>query len=177
MFWAISSELSWKWSPSPPCKGEEVNYMMIRLYLRHKLPQLQDMEINWPWNWRINCTIKMRVVRPSVINLMTVRADCAVSACSPPHPRLEKLLHNWSSEERAGLWTNVCPPYWLLGTEIKQIFLSTSLACLLAFEWQAAAPHLLVTLPLIADNCFCLLPPQNDSPSQGRAPLMGVNPV
>ena len=44
------------------------------------------MGTNGPWNWRLTVpkTIKMTLVRPPMTNLkMTVRADCAVSACSP----------------------------------------------------------------------------------------------
>ena len=44
------------------------------------------------------------------------------------------------------LWTDVCPPPpQLLKSEIKQAFLSTKLACLLAFELWAARPHNLLT--------------------------------
>ena len=61
------------------------------------------------------------------------------------------------------LWTDVChppPTPQLLASEIKQSFLSTSLACLLAFEQQAARLHthaLLVTMLhiiLIHISCF-----------------------
>ena len=47
---------------------------------------LREMGTNGPWDWRLTVpkTIKMTLVRPPTTNLkMTVRADCAVSACSP----------------------------------------------------------------------------------------------
>ena len=46
------------------------------------------------------------------------------------------------------LWTDVChppPTLQLLASEIKQSFLSTYLACLLAFEQQAARLHVPLT--------------------------------
>ena len=61
------------------------------------------------------------------------------------------------------LWTDVChppPTLQLLASEIKQSFLSTYLACLLAFEQQSARLHahiLLVTvlhIVLIHISCF-----------------------
>ena len=76
-------------------------------------------------------------VTPQMTNLkMTVRDDCAVDACSPL-PTLYKSSHPLLL--RGGgvsLWTDVChpPPCQLLASEIKQTFLSTNLACLLAFE-------------------------------------------
>ena len=82
-----------------------------------------------------------------MINLqMTVRADCAVSACSPssacaplkvPFKRSCPLIVSGGAD----LWTQVCPWPWLLASEIKQTFLFTSCASLLAFEWQAARPQ------------------------------------
>ena len=50
----------------------------------------------------------------------------------------------------AGFWTDSHPNpprFQLLASEIKQTFLSTNLACLLAFEQPADGPHtLLVTV-------------------------------
>ena len=41
----------------------------------------------------------------------------------------------WVDRVRLGLWTDICPPPAPgLALEVKQTFLSTSLACLLAFE-------------------------------------------
>ena len=50
------------------------------------------MGTNWPWNWRLTVllqltvkhAIKMTMVRPPMTNFkITIRVDCAVSACSP----------------------------------------------------------------------------------------------
>ena len=61
----------------------------------------QEMETNWPWNWRLTAckTIKVPLVRPPMTNFKTVRADCAVSACSP------LPLAHWLSVGRVNLWT------------------------------------------------------------------------
>ena len=94
---------------------------------------------------------------------MIISNDCVVSTCStptvskhcppprPPHLQLclQKLSALACHRDRLGLWTGVChPPSTLLTSEIKQTFLSTNLACLLAFEQRAASPWctLLVTL-------------------------------
>ena len=51
----------------------------------HKLPIFenwpQEIETNQPWNQRLT-VLKMMLVRPPVTKVV-VRADCAVSACSP----------------------------------------------------------------------------------------------
>ena len=76
------------------------------------------METNQPWNWRLTVpkTIKMTLVRPPMTNLkMTVRADCAVSACSPLLLSIKALAPRllcvcgggWGG---VGLWTDVHPP-------------------------------------------------------------------
>ena len=66
-------------------------------------------------------------------------------AAPPPRTLSIKALIPclWGAEgERGvGLWTDVCHPYAQLpATEIKQTFLSTNLACLLAFEQRAVRP-------------------------------------
>ena len=57
------------------------------------------MATNRPWNWRLTVlkTIKKKKSRPLITNFkMTVRADCAVSACSPLPPSINVLAH-WLS--------------------------------------------------------------------------------
>ena len=83
-------------------------------------------------------TTKTMLVRPLMTSLkMTVRDDCAVSACSSPTPTLSiKALAplvavGWGVG--VSLWTDVCHPPSkpsLVASEIKQTFLSTNLACL-----------------------------------------------
>ena len=99
-----------------------------------------------PWNWRLTVseTTKMMLVRPLMNNLkMTVRYDCAVSACNPSPDSIYENSHPllWTD---VSLWTDVCHPSptpQLLASEIKQTFFSTNLACLLAFEQQAVRLH------------------------------------
>ena len=102
------------------------------------------MGTNWLWNWRwtVIKTIKMMPIRPPMTNVkMTVRADCAVSACSPLPASIKALAH-WLSVGGVGLWTGLCPsPARLPASEIKQTSLPTNLASLLALEWRAARPH------------------------------------
>ena len=62
-----------------------------------------------------------------------------------PLPWPIKALTHCLSWVEVGLWTNVPEqlvlPSKLLASEIKQTFLSTNLACLLALGQQAARPH------------------------------------
>ena len=72
------------------------------------------METNWPWNWRLTVlkTIMMTLSSPPVTDFkMTIRADCADSACRPLLPSLKALAH-WLSVGSRGvsLWTGICPP-------------------------------------------------------------------
>lgn len=77
-----------------------------------------------------------------------VRADGAVSTCSPFPPPIEALAHRlsgvggrgWGEESAFGQEPTLPLPR-MLASEIKQTLLSTSLASLLAFECQAAGPH------------------------------------
>ena len=100
------------------------------------------------------------LVRPLMTSLnMTVRDDCAVSASNAvlltlSIKALTLLLVGGGGWRGVGLWTPPSPPPTpdpqLLASEMRQTFLSTNLAFLLAFEWQAAAPlrpTLLVTKP------------------------------
>ena len=98
------------------------------------------MERSAPQNRRLTVpkTFKMMLVRPVMTNLkMTVRNDCTVSACRlPPTPTLS-INALTSVCQGQGSWPldRCMPPApKLLGSEIKQTFLSTNLACLLAFE-------------------------------------------
>ena len=81
----------------------------------------------------------MMLVRPLMTNLkMTVRDDCAVSACCPSPTLLVNAFTPYLSWWAVGLWTVVYhPPSQLLASEIRQTFLSTNPAYLLAFERRA----------------------------------------
>ena len=75
------------------------------------------------------------------------------------------------------LWTDVChPPPQLPASEIKQTFLSTNLACLLAF-WAASSqtPHLLVTPQDVPGSSFTSLlqPWSQPFPHRALVPFMG----
>ena len=92
-----------------------------------------------PCSWRLTVpkTTKMMLVRPLMTNCKMIVRD--VSACSPPPHSIHKCSHSLLVSGGVGLWTDVCqPPPRLPASEIKQTFLSTNLACLLAFEWRAA---------------------------------------
>ena len=88
------------------------------------------------------------LVRPPMTNLkMTVRADCAVFAWGPLLFSIKALAHWLPVRGGVSLWTDVCPPRpQLLASKIKQIFLSTNLACLLVFQQQAVRPYPGVTV-------------------------------
>ena len=106
------------------------------------------MEKKQPWKWKLTVpqTVKMMLVRPPMTNFkMTVRADCSVSACSAL-PLSIRALDHWSSAERESAFGQMSTlftlPLQLPASEIKQTFLSTNLASLTAFEWQAPRSHL-----------------------------------
>ena len=107
---------------------------MTRLYPGHTPPQVQELaskkceQVNPGTEDELYLT-KMTLVRPLMTNLkVTVRADCAVSACSRLLLSIKALAPLAASAGGVGL----CPQ--LLASEIKQTFLSTNLSCLLAFE-------------------------------------------
>ena len=84
-------------------------------------------------------TIKMMLVRPLMTHLkITVRDKCTVSVYSPPPLLYIKVLAPLVAGEGGELafgQMSVTFPYQMLASEIKQTFLSTNLACLVAFEW------------------------------------------
>ena len=93
----------------------------------------KEMGTNGLWNWRLTVpkTIKMMLVRPLMTNLkMTVRDDCAVSACSPPpltllmlSPTPNPLLVWAGGWGKVSLWTDACrPPPTVAGTWNKPNF-------------------------------------------------------
>ena len=74
------------------------------------------------------------LVRPPMTNFkMPARADCAVSARNPLPLSIKSLAH-WVSLGESQPLDRSLPSPWLLASKIKQTFLSTSLASLLAFE-------------------------------------------
>ena len=67
-------------------------------------------------------TIKIMLVRPPLTNFkMTVRAECAPSACSPLPLPIESLAHWLAGGWGNGLWTGVHLPHWLPASKIKQM--------------------------------------------------------
>ena len=121
----------------------------------------------WTWRWTVLKTIKMTLVRALIANLkMTVGGDCAVSAYSHRPPLSIKALtlflwRGWG-ESAFGQMSATLPPQ-LPASEIKQTFLSTNLACLLAFERQAARPHHAVSVTPKLVNVVSLLGLINES--------------
>ena len=90
------------------------------------------METNWPWNWRLTArkTIKVSLVRPPMTSFkMTVRADCAVSACSP-FP-----LAHWLSVGRVNLWTGPALLYPVASIHSKASFPFHQPCLFIGFWW------------------------------------------
>ena len=82
------------------------------------------METNWPWNWRLTLpkTIKMVLVRPAMTNFkMSIRADYAISTCSPLSVSIKHLPPDCQWGE-VGLWTGICPSHQLPASKIKKKF-------------------------------------------------------
>ena len=83
------------------------------------------------------------LIRPPMTHFkMTVRADCAASACSPLPLSIKALAPDcqWGRRPLDSLLRP--PPHpQLPASKIKQTFLSTNLASLLAFERQVAGPR------------------------------------
>ena len=149
----MSCELSYRyWNPD---QMGEVNHMKARLHPWHKLPQFWELASRkWKqtaWNWRLTVpkAFKVTLIRPPTTSFkMTVRADGAVSAWSPPPSTYESscpLLISWGGELAFGQMSTLpLPPPHTLGlpaSKIKQIFFSTNLDSLLAFERPAAGLH------------------------------------
>ena len=98
IFWALSCELSYRYINPHQLLHDGQTVAMIQAATIPRIV-LKEMRTNQPWNQRLTVleTIKRTLVRPSMTNLgMTVRADCAVSACSPL-PLSIKVLAYWLS--------------------------------------------------------------------------------
>ena len=98
LFWSIFHEWSYRhWNPHqvkklttwwPDCSHD------ISKHNSENWPQ--ENGTNQPWNWRLTVpkTIKMLLVRSQMINFkMSVRADHAVSTCSPNRLSTKALAH------------------------------------------------------------------------------------
>ena len=93
--------------------------------------QLSHPHMTRNWRLAVPKTTKMMLLGPLMASF---RDDCAVSACStPPHLSIRAVSPCLSARE-AGSWLSAQLP----ASEIRQTFLSTNLACLLASEWRAA---------------------------------------
>ena len=151
IFWATSCELSYRyWNPR---QVEEVNYMMTRLYPWHKLPQFRELasrkseqtdpgtEEQSRWCWSAHHMTKFK---------MTVRADCAVCACSPL-PLSKEALVPWWSVGGVGLQTGVQHPQRptpaVAGIQNKANF-PVHQPCLFIGSWVASSwtPLLVTTI-------------------------------
>ena len=88
----------------------------------------------------------MKLVSLPMTNLkLTVRADCAVSACCLLFQPIKALAPLVVSGGGISLWIDIHSPRQLPASEIKETFLFSKVACFLVFEQQAARPHLSVT--------------------------------
>ena len=115
IFWAISWELSYrdwntKWRKLHDDQTAPRTWAATVPRTGHK-----ETGTNWPWNWRLTVskTTKMTLLRALMTNLrMTVRADCAVSACSTPPTSLYKSSCPTGCQCGVGvsLWTGVHHP-------------------------------------------------------------------
>ena len=115
---------------------------------------LKKIEAKGLWNWKLTTpkTIKMMLVTPPMTNLkMISRANVLFLhvAASPPTPRhhfcLWKLLPHLLPVAEGSWPLDICPPFaptasQLPAPEIKETFLPTNLACLLAFEHKQPDP-------------------------------------
>ena len=114
------------------------------------------METNRPWNWRLIVpnTIKMTLVRPPMTNFkMTVRADCAVSACSPLTVSI-KTFAPWLSgpplSKGVSLWTGVHPPPTLVaGIQNKANFPFHQPGLFIGFWTASSRTPLSITLQVL----------------------------
>ena len=100
---------------------------------------------------------KMMLARPLMTNLkITVRDVCTVSACNLTSKKKKKNLSVKAltpclpgAGVSLGQISATLPPQ-LPASEMKQMFLSTNLDCLLAFKWRAVGPpphaHLSATI-------------------------------
>ena len=127
--------------------GGEVNHMKARIYPWHKLPHFWVMASRnaniWVLELKTNVhkTVKMTRIRPLMTILkMTVRADCAVSSYSTTITYVYKGSGptGWSGGGAGFGSMSATPTAQLPESEIKQTFLSTNLAWLLALKWRAA---------------------------------------
>ena len=87
---------------------------------------LKEMGTNWPCDWRVSVpkTIKMLLFQPSMTNCKrTVRADGAVSPCSPLPLSINLLPAACWGGRRVDLWQECNPLPPLLVSKIKQTFL------------------------------------------------------
>ena len=92
---------------------------------------LKGVETNWPWNRRLTApkATTMTPVRSLMTYIrMTIRASCAVSACSPLS--VFKSCCHWLS-----VYFPHPPLLYLPTSKIKQTFLFTKLASLRSPNW------------------------------------------
>ena len=127
---------------------------MTRLYPWHKLPQFWELasrSVNKQiLELKINCTLNNQDDAGQTTDNQ-FEDDCqswlAISASRPLRLSIKALVTLDASWGKVGLWTDVCHhPHQLPASEIKQTFFSTDLTCLEAFEWQAAGPHLTLSV-------------------------------
>ena len=107
----------------------------------------------------------MRLVRPLMTNLkMTVRADCAVFLHVPPPPLLS--IKALAFVQMAAL---LCQ---LPTSKIKQTFLSTNLACLLAFSNHSFGNS--ISLSLHPQRSLPSIPPLGPATASPSSPWQPV---
>ena len=115
----IDTELFYRYWNRPPPQPGEVNWwpdcshddQTVAMTWAATILKtgLKEMEINWPWNWRLTVpkTIPLTLVRTLHDWFqMTVKSWlCFVSACNPIPLSIEALL---LVSVGAGLWTDIC---------------------------------------------------------------------
>ena len=141
--------------------GREVNYIddqtVPRVWAATILrTDCKEMGTSASQNWRLTVpkATKMMLVRPLMTNwrwllVMTVLFLHVIPLSAPATLSIKALTPclSWGG---VSLCTNVHhpPPPQVTASEKKQTFLSTNLACLLAFEWWADGPPVTHTLPI-----------------------------
>ena len=111
------------------------------------------MGANWSSNWRLTIWNIQDDAAQTTNFKMTVRADGAISA-GTPFPLSTRALAPWWSVGRQLAFEQESaspPPHRLLASRIKQAFLSTNLASLLAFEQLAGTPLLVTGSPFVTN--------------------------
>ena len=115
-----SKHLLISWLKSPSAGILEPKKIKSGCYNSETRPQRNGNKLTLELKLTVPKTTKMVLVRPPMINFkMAVRADHAVSACSPLQSIKLFPPDCQGSDRGVGLWTVTCPPHQLPASRIK----------------------------------------------------------